>query len=639
MQHSILPLLLVAVLGAVPVSARQSSKPEKQAKKTEKHDEEARQRRDEAMFLLFGLADDAARFADIRLRARVQARVADALWKTDRERAVALFRRAWESAEVAHEEDLRQEQDERRRQADESGSVVMIRHRDSDARDEVLRLAANRDRALSDAFLAKLAAAEKREADDAAHQLPEGPVATPDALRQRLRLAQTLLEAKNVAAAIEVALPGLSPVTTDGIQFLTGLRAQTPSDADRIYRDMLSRAGTDPTADANVVSVLGSYVLTPNLFIRIDAGGGTSSQTNGPRGSNALPPADVRSAFLQTAGQILLRPLSNEEVERTSAGREGTYFMIARLLPVFEKDAPYLVEQLRARQTALAIEHPERYDPERNELVRSGLEDDASSPGPFVISDESLASVVEQARKAEKGERRDGAYARAAVMAVSAGDARAREFADAIDDSTLRSSVRGYVDFVALQRALEDKDKAEATLELLRTSEIPEIQKVWALCSVAKSLAKTSKERAIEVLMDAAAHAREIDLDDADRARGLFGVAAGLIDVDPGRVIEYAGEATKAANRAPAFTGSDAQIDVVMRAPGMGMATSTSAESFDVETTFAFLARTDMPGAVLLAKSFAGETPRATALLVVGRTVLSTDGKLLDAPARTEPAR
>src|SRR5437764_528564 len=60
----------------------------------------ARQRRANAMFLLVGLADDAAKYDDTRLRARIQARVADALWSEEHDRAVALFVKAWESAEA-----------------------------------------------------------------------------------------------------------------------------------------------------------------------------------------------------------------------------------------------------------------------------------------------------------------------------------------------------------------------------------------------------------------------------------------------------------------------------------------------------------------------------------------------------------
>jgi hypothetical protein len=61
-------------------------------------------RRTMASSLLTSLADEARSFRDLALRARVQARAADALWDTEPENARALFRRAWDSAQSADEE-------------------------------------------------------------------------------------------------------------------------------------------------------------------------------------------------------------------------------------------------------------------------------------------------------------------------------------------------------------------------------------------------------------------------------------------------------------------------------------------------------------------------------------------------------
>src|SRR5215813_8926078 len=46
-----------------------------------------KERRDNAQSLLLNLATDAGRFDDLKLRARTQARIADALWDADPERA------------------------------------------------------------------------------------------------------------------------------------------------------------------------------------------------------------------------------------------------------------------------------------------------------------------------------------------------------------------------------------------------------------------------------------------------------------------------------------------------------------------------------------------------------------------------
>ena|SRR5688500_2011765 len=55
----------------------------------------AKERRAVAVSLLISLADDVRNFTDQRLRARTQARIADALWDADPEQGRTLFRKAW----------------------------------------------------------------------------------------------------------------------------------------------------------------------------------------------------------------------------------------------------------------------------------------------------------------------------------------------------------------------------------------------------------------------------------------------------------------------------------------------------------------------------------------------------------------
>src|ERR1044071_8369427 len=81
----------------------------------------AEMRRMTAISLVSALADDARTFRDPALRARVQARSADALWDTDKEKAVTLFRRAWDEAETADAEADRRVAEDRARQIRERG--------------------------------------------------------------------------------------------------------------------------------------------------------------------------------------------------------------------------------------------------------------------------------------------------------------------------------------------------------------------------------------------------------------------------------------------------------------------------------------------------------------------------------------
>ena len=298
----------------------------------------AETRRANAISLINSLADDARGFHDAQLRARVQARAADTLWDTDKEHAKILFRRAWEAAEAADREAQRREDEERQRQMNEHGAFVMSGS--PRVRPEVLRLAAKRDRALGEEFLKQLDEAKKQEADATQPQTPntDAPATQNEATAaetHRLRLARELLESGDAERAKQFALPALNRVTVPALQFLSLLRISAPTDADSLYTNMLARAISDPATDANTISLLSSYLFTPGLFITVGTEGGWNSQSDRAPASSTEIPAELRTSFFNVAAQVLTRPLPPPDQDHSTAGRAGTYAIIARLLPLF----------------------------------------------------------------------------------------------------------------------------------------------------------------------------------------------------------------------------------------------------------------------------------------------------------------
>src|SRR6185369_12584544 len=97
----------LAVLSALLLSPVANAQTNKSADKTvraqtsarKEIDPETLKRRTIALSLLESLAIEARSYRDEPLRARVQGRIADALWDQDKEAARSLFRRAWEVAE------------------------------------------------------------------------------------------------------------------------------------------------------------------------------------------------------------------------------------------------------------------------------------------------------------------------------------------------------------------------------------------------------------------------------------------------------------------------------------------------------------------------------------------------------------
>ena len=85
--------------------------------------------------------------------------------------------------------------------------------------------------ALGEELLDKLKDARTGEANDATSPTaPTGSLDTPAAVRQRLRLAEQLLDA-DVERALQFADPALGTVTMEGVDFLSSLRDKNPAAA------------------------------------------------------------------------------------------------------------------------------------------------------------------------------------------------------------------------------------------------------------------------------------------------------------------------------------------------------------------------------------------------------------------------
>src|SRR5262249_50131610 len=239
-------------------------------------------------------------------------------------RARALFRKAWESAEIVDQEGQRKLQEDIKQQQARGGSVAVTGP--PNIRGEVLRLAARRDRALGEEFLAKLKTEKQQEATDAADRTRSDGFNAPEAASQRLNLARQLLST-DVERALQFADPVLTSISRDSIDFLSYLREKDSGAADQRYAALLARAAGDVQSDANTVSLLSSYIFTPHMFVTFTASGNSSTQSSNNTTPPDVPPA-LRAAFLRAAGDILLRPLAPPGQDQTTSGVQGKYLML-----------------------------------------------------------------------------------------------------------------------------------------------------------------------------------------------------------------------------------------------------------------------------------------------------------------------
>jgi hypothetical protein len=570
-----------------------------------------KERRDNAQSLLMNLASEAGRFNDQTLRARTQARIADVLWSADPERARSLFRKAWDSAETVDQEAQRKLQEDIKQQQARTGGGAVVSG-SPNIRGEVLRLAAKRDRALGEEFLAKLRTQQLNAADNA-DSSRNNPLGASEAVSQRLALARQLLDT-DVPRALQFADPALATLTREGVDFLSYLRDKDAAAADMRYASYVARAAGDLQSDANTVSLLSSYLFTPHIYVNFSNNGASTQSTARESGPPNVP-AELRATFFRAAGEILLRPLPQPGQDQGSAGVQGKYLMLKRLGPLFDQYAPReIAEAIHAQADALAQGLPDDVRQRDDDTMREGIR----PPQNAEDREKALQDRIDRAKTAEE---RDALYIQMARLYIDKTDMHARDYVDKIDDTELRNKVRPFVDASLAIRAIDKKD-TEFIFELLKKGELSHFHRSWALTQIAKILSKTDRDRAMSAIEEATNEAKHIEESDADRPRAMMGVANALLPFDRAKSWEAVAEAVKAANTAETFTGEDGAIRIsLMTKTGSSIRSSTVAE-FNVAGIFSDLGKEDYNKTVEVIRGFQQEAPRASATIAIARTVL-----------------
>ncbi|MGZ8844547.1 MAG: hypothetical protein ACXW18_12850 [Pyrinomonadaceae bacterium] len=571
------------------------------------------ERRENARSLLFTLASDAGRFNDSTLRARTLARVADLLWEADRQRARSMFRSAWDAADIAETENVARYR-ELERQADSTGGL-RTNPSPPRVRQEVLRLASKHDRTLGEEFLAKLKPPGERET-----RAPS-PTGTIDPVSlQRIEVACQLLNADQTEQAVQFADPMLGMISMWTVDFLSSLREKDPGAADARYAAMLATAAASPQSDANTVSLLSSYLFSPHSFIMFIAGG---TLTRSFQGNFTRPVAapGLQSAFLRAASNILLRPLAPPGQEQNSAGHDGHYLVIKRLMQLFNQYAPpEMTAALRAQLDALsALVTKATRDRDDDDWVRKDIR-------PDKFEENWEQSLLDQLDRAKTSAERDKINYQLASMFSGRGELKARDYVDKIDESELRNNVRTYIDMRLGSYAVHKKD-ADRMLELVRNGQVPHVYKARLLSLTAQLLAKSDNDKAAMLIDLAAAEARRIQASDPDSPSAFLAVAYAMLKVNPAAVWDAMNEAVKASNSAESFSGEGGQLSYSVRMKGMSFGYQENVLDFDLEGIFKTLTDQNYDKVVELAQGFTRQAPRAVATIAIARSVLEDKKK------------
>jgi hypothetical protein len=579
---------------------------------------ELKERRAKARSLLVSLSTDARAFRDQTLRARSLARIADALWRVDTEQGRLLFRKAWEAAETADQESDKKLQEEIAKQRALTGGGYAI-SLPPNVRQEVLRLAARHDRVLGEEFLEKLKA-QKLEAANSATTTKPNPNRLSEVMSQRIGVAQQLLHIGETERALEFAEPALALVTTQSINFLSDVRDKNPEAADKRYAVLLASAGNNPQSDANTASLLASYIFTPHLLVTF-SGGGTSTSQSSDTITPAVVSPELRNAFYQVAGSILLRPLPPAgQPDQTSAGVDGKYLVIKRMLPFFEQGAPpEMIEALRTHLNALNTVVSDDTRRRDDEWVSQG----AKTEKPAGNREQSVLDRIDRVKTSAE---RDQLYIELAYITSNKGEIRAREYASKVEEAEVRKQLQAYIDS-SLAIYYINKKNTDLALEMAHKGELTHIHKTWVLTQSAKILASTDRDKALEIIAEAEAEARRIEGSDPALPQGLIAVANAYKVVEPDRAWDATFDAVKAANSADGFTGEDGEMVLKFQSKGQSSIHSNDVPDFDLDGIFRDLAAKDYDRAVELARGFQGEGPRAVATIAIARAILEPKKK------------
>jgi hypothetical protein len=484
-----------------------------------------------------------------------------------------------------------------------------------------VQLAARRDHALGEEFLAKLTAKEAAaRTNDRTSDRPEPSTAE---IAERLRLAGSFLEADNVERALQFADPALLRATTGTITFLVELREKNATAADQRFAVLLAIAAADPTSDANTVSLLTSYAFTPSIYLVVSPAGIPSSFSSPPRPAPDLAPA-LRNSFFQVAANILLRPFA--QLDQSSAGRAGTYFIATRLLPLFQQFAPDLASAISAQLAALGPEASRATANAGDRSINRGMSNDGQRDG----MDDELKDRLDRARGTDE---RDRAYAFAAIRAAEEGDARARDLVDKIEDLDTRNGVRTYVDYFFI-RSLLTKKRVDEALLLTRKADLPHTLRAHFITQVAAIVAGNDRVRAMGLLDEALTEARRIDAGTPERVYCLVALLAQFSKLDKARGWELMNETVKAANAVADFTGENGRTAQTLEGKFSIRMTTELATATDLPNIFVSLAEDNFYQAIDAGKTFSGDAPRALVTIAIARAVL--EGKRDKSPQRTQ---
>jgi hypothetical protein len=631
-------LILVFMLATGPILAQQQGPREKATPRivgpTAQSKKQALEaRRAQAVTLLLETAERAPDVEDLFYRARILSLVAGTLWPYEPERARQIFRRAWEAAAAS---------DKAEREADEAETGLPSdpnAEQFTESRREILKQAATRDHVLAEAFLKDL----KTEKDDetsrgdnqSSRSMPWRELSANGA--RRLAVATDLLNQGAVEKAFELAAPLVNEgVSAPLILFILEMQEQDAVAADKLYRLLVERSRNEPRADINVVLLLSSPIISPDMLVGIDERGSLqyrpviSAQTR----KRAPLSQGAREAFYNFAATILLRPRATAPKDSGSEGAASAlYFATGRLLPFFEREAAQYATELRALLQGLGDE----MEASRRERLSAMMEVRSQ---PTERHGDPLGYETDQLARAHDAATRDAILLKMATKAARQRlwD-RARRAAADIENADERKAIQTFIvvsQIADITRAYTEDHETnlESLTRFINKADAPPFAKAWGLAQAATVAARLKKDgtAVIELLNEAEHEAALVDQGRGthQRVAAYIAVTGAAAQLAHARAWELLSETVKAINATEDYTGDEESLELITGAtPTDGETTAEGAKQlsldagiFRLDKIFATMARLDFDKALINARALDGEVPQAFANIATARAAL-----------------
>ncbi|MGI8566852.1 MAG: hypothetical protein ACR2LZ_10270 [Pyrinomonadaceae bacterium] len=618
-------------LPRVNTSPRRNPAEETRATSTQKNAEKLRRQRvQQAVLTLNETANDARKFEDQSHAARIQSLAADALWRFDEPAARDIFGRAWETA-TAHDR-AAMEETLKRDGNDEAESFTS-------ARDEVLAKIAARDVRLSEKYLRELLDEERKrdeaiEADvDASSELTPWGEMSNEGVR-RLEIADGLLQRGDATRAAGILTPAIREgVSADLIEFMLRLRVRDAAQADAMFLTLLQTIGANVSATStNELLLLSSYIVSPQFLVVFDESASQHRALSSSPLTSRMPPVmspELRGAFYTLAAHVLAARMN--AADGSPQETAALFFATARLLPFFEREAPHLIPGLRAQYDALAgqLEAP------RRDALRAQSETHTVTPKNPT---DPLRPILDRLERiSDKAHRDSWLLLTVNTAARQKLWTRARDMVAEIEDAEAQRTARliikaRQIENLSRSYAKDAPDDYERAAAFVRDADVPPLLRAWGYAQAAGLAASRGKrERAIELLSDAAIQAEAVENNSRQRVAAHVVVAKAAAISDPQRAWENLSYAVRAANALDNFTGDDLSLDVLPSSEWIetvvadGLDVSVSAAPFRLDDLFATMTRLDFERALTEARTLNGNVLRASALIAVARAELEKD--------------